>query len=146
MPPSPGTHRGPANHKMIGLDTNILVRYITGDDSGQTATAVKLIDSFSANSPGFISLISIVELAWVLEDSYRFSKKEIEHVLEILLQTAELVIERAEVVAQGLRRYRAGNADFADCLIQLCGDAAKCEHTFTLDKKAARTAGMRLLR
>ena len=73
---------------MIGLDTNILVRYITGDDSGQTATAVKLIDSFSADSQGFISLIAITELAWVLEDSYRFSKKEIEHVLEILLQTA----------------------------------------------------------
>lgn len=130
---------------MIGLDTNILVRYIMGDDVAQTAAAVRLIDSFSADSPGFISLIAIAELAWVLEDSYRFSKKEIEHVLEILLQTAELVIERAGVVAQALRRYRASNADFVDCLIELCGNAAKCEHTFTFDKKAARTAGMRLL-
>jgi predicted nucleic-acid-binding protein len=130
---------------MIGLDTNILVRYITGDDSAQTAAAIKLIDSFSADSPGFISLIAIAELAWVLEDSYRFSKKEIEHVLDILLQTAELVIERSEVVSQALRRFRASNADFADCLIELCGDAAKCEHTFTFDKKAARTAAMRLL-
>jgi|ERR1700722_4817410 len=130
---------------MIGLDTNILVRYITGDDSVQTAVAVKLIDSFSADSPGFISLIAIVELAWVLEDSYGFNKKEIEHVLEILSQTAELVTERAEAVARALRRYRASSADFADCLIEICGDAAECEHTFTFDKKAARTAGMRLL-
>jgi predicted nucleic-acid-binding protein len=130
---------------MTGLDTNILVRYITQDDPVQTAAAVRLIDSFSVDSPGFISLIAITELAWVLEDFYCFNKDEIEQVLEILLRTAELVIEQAEIVTRALRRYKAGNADFAACLIESCGDAAKCEHIFTFDKKAAKTAGMQLL-
>jgi predicted nucleic-acid-binding protein len=130
---------------MIGLDTSILVRYITQDHPAQTAAAVRLIDSFSADSPGFVSLIAITELAWVLEDSYQFSKNEIENVLEILLRTAELVIEQADIVERALRGYKAGKADFADCLIERCGAAAKCEHTFTFDKKAAKTVGMRLL-
>ena len=71
---------------MIGLDTNIIVRYLTHDDPAQTAAAVKLIDSLSPESPGFLSLVVVAELAWVLEVSYRFRKKEIEEALRILLQ------------------------------------------------------------
>jgi predicted nucleic-acid-binding protein len=131
---------------MIGIDTNIVVRYLTPDDPGQTAAAVKMMDSLSPDSPGFLSLIVIVELVWVLEVSYRFKKSEIERVLEILLRSKELLIERAEIVSQALRKFSASNAEFADCLIERCGHAAECQHTVTFDRNAAAAAGMRLLK
>ncbi len=130
---------------MIGLDTNVIVRYLTHDDAAQTAAAVKVIDSLSQDSPGFLSLIVIAELVWVLEFSYRFKKNEIDHVLDTLLRSKELVIERAEIVAQALRKFGASRADFADCLIERCGHAAECQYTITFDHNAA-VAGMKLLR
>ena len=69
---------------MIGLDTNIVVRYLTHDDPVQTAAAVRVVESLSRDSPGFLSLIVIAELVWVLEVSYRFKKNEIEHVLDLI--------------------------------------------------------------
>ena len=131
---------------MIGLDTNIVVRYLTHEDAAQTAAAVRLIDSLSQDSPGFLSLIVIVELVWVLEVSYRFKKNEIERVLDTLLRSKELVIERAEIVWQALRKFISSRADFSDCLIERCGHAAECQYTVTFDRNAASTAGMKLLR
>lgn len=128
-----------------GLDTNIIVRYLTHDDAAQTVAAVKLIDSLSSDSPGFVSLIVIIKLVWVLEVSYRFKKGEIERVVESLLRSKELVIERAEIVWQALRKFSASRADFSDCLIERCGHAAECQYTLTFDRKAANAAGMRLL-
>ena len=129
---------------MIGLDTNVVVRYLTHDDREQSAAAVRLMDSLSPEAPGFISLIVIAELVWVLEACYHFKKKEIEQVLDTLLRSKELVIEKAEAVAQALRIFSAARADFADCLIERCGATAECRHTFTFDRRAAG-AGMRLL-
>ncbi|MGB9198716.1 MAG: type II toxin-antitoxin system VapC family toxin [Terriglobales bacterium] len=131
---------------MIGLDTNIVVRYLTHDDPVQTTAAVRVVESLSETSPGFLSLIVIAELVWVLESAYRLKKSEVEHVLASLLRSKELVIERAEVVAQALRRFSASRADFADCLIERCGHAEGCPYTFTFDRNAAGTAGMKLLR
>ena len=130
---------------MIGLDTNIVVRYLTHDDPAQASAAVKVIDSLSSESPGFLSLIVVVELVWVLEVSYRFTRNEIEQVLETLLRSKELTIERAEIVSQALQKFSANRADFADCLIERSGYAAECEYTFTFDRNAV-TAGMKLLR
>lgn len=130
---------------MIGLDTNILVRYLMHDDADQTAAAVKVMDSLSSDSPGFLSLVVIAELSWVLEVSYRLKKNEIEQVLETLLRSKELVIEQAEIVSQALRKFSAGRADFADCLIERCGHAAECRYTATFDRNAAAGAGMRLI-
>jgi predicted nucleic-acid-binding protein len=129
---------------MIALDTNVIVRYLTHDDPAQTHAAIKLIDSLSAESPGFLSFIVVVELVWVLDRAYRFKKSEIEQVLGTLLRSKELVVERAEVVAQALRKFSSSRADFADCLIERSDHAAECEETVTFDQKAA-AAGMRLL-
>jgi predicted nucleic-acid-binding protein len=130
---------------MIGLDTNVVVRYLTHDDTAQTTAAARVIDSLSQDSPGFLSLIVIAELVWVLEGSYRFKKNEIERVLDTLLRSKELVIERAEIVFQALRKFSASRADFADRLIERCGHAAECQSTVTFDQNAA-SAGMKLLR
>lgn len=131
---------------MIGLDTNVVVRYLTHDDIAQTAAAVRVIDSLSQDAPGFLSLIVIAELVWVVEVSYRFKKNEIESVLDTLLRSKELVIERADIVAQALRKFSTSRTDFVDCLIERCGHAAECQYTVTFDQKAASGAGMKLLR
>ena len=131
---------------MIGLDTNVVVRYLTHDDAAQTAAAVRVVESLSQDSPGFLSLIVVAELVWVLEVSYRFKKNEIEQVLDTLLRSKELVIEQAEIVAQALRKFSTSRADFVDCLIERSGHAANCEYTATFDQNAASAAGMKLLR
>jgi len=129
---------------MIGLDTNILVRYLTQDDAVQAAAAAKLVDSLSPESPGFLSLVVVVELVWVLQFSYGLKKQEIENVVDRLLRGKELVIERAEIVSQALRKFHSSRANFADCLIERCGHAAECQYVLTFDKHAA-AAGMKLL-
>ena len=129
---------------MIGLDTNILVRYVTQDHPLQSAAAVKVIESLSSESPGFLSLVVIAELVWVLQFSYRFQKHEIDRVVDKLLRSQELIVERAEIVSQALRNFRVSRANFPDCLIERCGHAAECQYVLTFDKNAA-AAGMRLL-
>jgi predicted nucleic-acid-binding protein len=129
---------------MIGLDTNVLVRYITQDHPAQSAAAVKVMDSLSSDLPGFLSMVVIAEVVWVLQFSYQFKRDEVEHVVERLLRSKELVIERAEIVSQALRRFRASRATFADCLIERCAHAAECQYVLTFDREAA-AMGMRLL-
>jgi predicted nucleic-acid-binding protein len=130
---------------MIGLDTNVLVWYLTHDDPVQTVKAVKVIDSLTQEAPGFVALIVVVELVWVLETAYQFERKEIEQVLEALLRSKELVVERAEIAWLALRKFSVSRADFSDCLIERIGQAAECLYTATFDRKATG-AGMRLIR
>ena len=130
---------------MIGLDTNVLVRYVTQDDPVQSPKACELIESLTTLSPGFVSLVSVVELVWVLQSCYQCTKSELVTVLETLLRTRELIIEQAEIVWQALRRFTASKADFADCLIERCAHSAGCEYTATFDLDAAKATGMKRL-
>ncbi|ROM58211.1 VapC toxin family PIN domain ribonuclease [Pseudomonas poae] len=130
---------------MIGLDTNVLVRYVTQDDPVQSPKASELIESLTTLSPGFVSLVSVVELVWVLQSCYQCAKSELVTVLETLLRTRELIIEQAEIVWQALRRFTASKADFADCLIERCAHSAGSEYTATFDLDAAKAAGMKRL-
>jgi len=130
---------------MTGLDTNVLVRYVVQDDPAQSAVATRLIDNFTAAEPGFVSMIVVVETVWVLQSSYKAERPEIARVLEALLRSRELVVEHAELVWQALRIFTRSRADFADCLIQRCGEAAGCDETVTFDLRASRTAGMKFL-
>jgi len=130
---------------MTGLDTNVLVRYLVQDDPEQSDAVARLFDTFTAEAPGFISAISIVELVWVLQSCYEANRREIQDVMEDLLRTRELIVERAELIRQSLRLFTKGSADFADCVIERCGQAAGCNHTMTFDHNAARATGMKLL-
>ncbi|OIQ81662.1 tRNA(fMet)-specific endonuclease VapC [mine drainage metagenome] len=131
---------------MIGLDTNVLVRYIMQDDAKQTAKATTLIESLSAAAPGFITLVSVIELVWVLSACYDLSRAQIAQALEIILRSKQLIVDQAEHVVRALRVFRAGNADFADCLIERMAASAGCAQTMTFDSAAAKTAGMTLIR
>lgn len=130
---------------MIGLDTNVLVRYIMQDDARQSLRATKLMESLTVDEPGFVSLVSVVELGWVLSSSYDLDRKQVAQALELLLRAKTLVIARADEVMKALRVFKARSADFADCLIERTAASAGCGRTMTFDVGAAKSAGMTLI-
>ena len=130
---------------MIGLDTNILVRYVAQDDLKQSPKATRLIESLSADSPGYVSVVSVVEMAWVLSSCYVSTKGEICEVLETLLRTKEIVVAHADTVWKALRLFKEDKSDFADCMIERSANEAGCSYTATFDRDAAKHCGMRLI-
>jgi len=130
---------------VIGLDTNVLARYVLQDDPRQSAKASRLFDSLSVDAPGFVSVVVVVELVWVLGAGYKVPRAQLAAVLETLLRSKELVIDHAELVAQALARFASGGVDFADALIERMAAAAGCTATMTFDQGAAKAAGMTLV-
>lgn len=130
---------------MIGLDTNVLVRYIMQDDPKQSPKANRLIDSLAAENPGFVPLVAIVELVWVLSSSYGLDRAQVAQALELLLRGKELVVDRTDIVSLALKRFKSGGADFADCLIEAIARDAGCSETMTFDVGAVKAAGMTLV-
>ena len=131
---------------MTGLDTNVLVRYVMQDDPRQSPRATSLIESLTPEEPGFVPVVVLVELVWVLSGSYGLERAQVATVLSTLLRSKELVVDRADLVTQALRRYSASGADFADALIERLSAAAGCPATMTFDAGAVKAAGMTLVR
>lgn len=131
---------------MIGVDTNVLVRYLTQDDPKQSAIATRFIeDRLSAANPGFVSAVTLCEIAWVLAVSYGADRKGVRQTVENLLTTKQLVVERAELVWKALRASEGAPADFSDALIGQIAAAHGCETTVTFDRAAAKLPGLELL-
>lgn len=131
---------------MIGIDTNILVRYIAQDDASQSARATRFIENeCSAAAPGFVGLIVLVEVVWVSESCYGATRAEVAEIVRRLLSIKQLVVQDAEIAWKALRRFESGKADFADCLIERSANAAGCSRVMTFDKQAAK-GGMTLLK
>ena len=131
---------------MIGLDTNVLVRYFVQDDVAQAKLATQLIElECTTQQPGLISTIVLCELVWVFESAYRYEKSLICDVMERLLITAEFEIESSIQVRAALREFQTGGADFSDCLIQHLNQARACDYTATFDRKAAKNRYGKLL-
>jgi len=131
---------------VIGLDTNVLVRYLTQDEPKQARIANRLIEEkLSPDLPGFVSQIALVELVWVLESGYGCNRVEVASILERILRSKSLVVQHGDVAWRALRIFATGSADFADCIIERTGHANECDHTVTFDRAASRSAGMRLL-
>ncbi len=130
---------------MIGLDTNVLVRYLVRDDEKQAEAARALLESLTAERPGFVCREVIVELVWVLERAYGFSSVRISKVLLELAATEGLVMEEAGAVARAAVRYRASGLGFSDLMILAAAERSGAHPLYTFDKKAARTDGVKLL-
>jgi predicted nucleic-acid-binding protein len=130
---------------MIGLDTNVLVRYIMQDDAKQSPKATKIIESLDAFSGGYVSLVAIIEMVWVLGSSYELSRTQVAQAIDGIVRTKQFKIESAEQVVRALRVFNAGKADFADCLIERTSDSAGCDKTVTFDVNASKHAGMDLI-
>ena len=103
---------------MIGLDTHVIVRYVTQDDARQSAAASRLFERvLTIERPGFVGLIALCEVAWVLADCYDAGKDRIAAVIEGLLGSRQLVVEESEVVWRALRTWQKSPADFSDVLL-----------------------------
>jgi len=130
---------------VIGIDTNVLVRYLTQDDALQSARATTLIEGFNQSTPGFVAQVVLVEMVWVLSRSYKMKREAIADILETLLRSQELVVEQAAAGLLALATYRETKADFSDALLAQAGLLAGCHETLTFNKAAASASGMRLL-
>lgn len=130
---------------MIGLDTNVLVRFLVQDDRAQAALATARIGALTEADPGFVSREVQVELVWVLERAYGLPRAEVARALEGLLEAQELVVEASDRTAIAADRYHKGGPGFADQMVALAGQGAGCTTTLTFDRKAARIPGMRAL-
>jgi predicted nucleic-acid-binding protein len=131
---------------VIGLDTNILVRYLADDDRTQSPKAAALIQSFTRETPGFISLATMLETVWVMESLYGSTRDEVVSIITRLLQAESFRVESSLTLRAALRVYANGKADFADCVIAESSRSQGATQTMTFDKLAARDAGMMLLR
>lgn len=135
---------------MIGLDTNVLVRYLAQDDPKQSARATRLIENeLSVAKPGFISLVVLAESCWVLTRLYGATQEELATTAVDLLASAQFHVEGREAIQAAVRHCqsdkRSKKAGFVDVLIAQVAAARGCVHTVTFDKVAAQTAGMKLL-
>ncbi len=130
---------------MIGLDTNILVRFFAKDDPLQTPKARAMLSSLTVAEPGWVGAATILELVWVMTSTIRIGRDAVAQILAELLIRETIVVEQAEIIEKALQRYRRGRADFADCLIAASAKAAGCSRTVTFDRIASRDAGMELI-
>lgn len=132
---------------MIGLDTNILIRYIVRDDISQTNVATELIETMcTKDNPGYINLVVLCELSWVLIRGYKYSKKIVADVIRNILTAVELEVEESDTVWRALTAYEKQNADFADFIIGAHNRANNVISTYTFDRKAALHPDFTLLK
>ena len=130
---------------MIGLDTNVLVRYLTQDDPGQARRANTIVvESTAAGQRCFIGPIVLCELAWVLRGAYDRSKTDLVKTLELILATKQFEIGDKDLVREALDAYRMGRADFADYLIGAGHRHAGCVETLTFDRRLQGAPGFRV--
>ena len=115
-------------------------------DAAQSSKANALVESLTVDDPGYVTQVALIEVVWVLGSLYAADRADIAKVVETLLRTRELVIESAETVWKALRLFASSKADFADCVIERTRHDAGCEYTATFDAKAAKTAGLRLIK
>ncbi|MGA3102562.1 MAG: type II toxin-antitoxin system VapC family toxin [Terracidiphilus sp.] len=130
---------------MIGLDTNVLLRYFLIDDPIQSPKARLVMASLDSSNPGWVGVATVLELVWVLKSKNRAPRSTIAATIEQLLAKDALIVERDAVVALAVRRFRFSRAEFADCLVAASAQAAGCSKTVTFDHIAARDAGMELI-
>ena len=130
---------------MIGLDTNILIRYLTQDDPVQSPRATEIFERrLTVKNPGFVSVVAMAEVVWVLDRAYGLTSQEIATVVERLLQVEVLAIENEQQVFTAMIALKQGRGSFADALIAELGARAGCTRTLTFDQKATRLQGFEL--
>lgn len=124
---------------MIGLDTNVVIRYLMKDDAQQFARADALIESAIKNNESLhICLVVICEVVWVLKYHYKIKKEDICDFLEILLHTDHMEVENREIALNSFKAYQNSQADFADCVIGYTNQFEGCTTTFTFDAQAIK--------
>lgn len=131
---------------MIGLDTNILVRYLVQDDAVQSRKANELIEhQLTEENPGFISVAAMLETVWVLDSGYGLADKEVAGAIERILQIDVLALQNEQEVFTAMMALKTGRSSFPDALIAALAAKFGCRHTLTFDRKALRNSSFRPL-
>jgi predicted nucleic-acid-binding protein len=131
---------------MTGLDTNVLVRYLTQDDPAQSRQANAVVAEATAGGARcFIGPVVLCELSWVLRESYAQSKSDLVKTFDLILATRQFEVGDKDLVRDALEAFRFGRADFADYLIGVAGRRAGCTETVTFDRRLRGAAGFRVL-
>jgi predicted nucleic-acid-binding protein len=131
---------------MIGVDANVLLRLFVADDQGQHQRAVSFFSKRTPDDPAYIDLLVLAEFVWLLDRRYGYAMPAIVATLAELLDTADITIERADLVADVLQYVRA-KVGLVDLLIAAKAEAAGCHKVVTFDRPAARDVpGMELIK
>jgi predicted nucleic-acid-binding protein len=131
---------------MLGLDTNVIVRFLLRDDRRQAAAAQAAIeDEVAKGEPAVVSLVTLAETEWVLRSSARLSKLEVLSIFRRLLETKELLFENEESVEEAIFSYEHSKADFAECLMLAQYRRIGCSAMLTFDARAAKLPGAELV-
>lgn len=132
---------------LIGIDTNVLVRLIMRDDEAQYQKAHSFIAKMDQSyNKGFINLIVLSELSFLLLRTYKIPKEAFISILMTLCRKSFLLLEKESAVLKALETYKSVNADFHDVLISFVNQQENIDSTVTFDKKAAtRVMGFELL-
>jgi predicted nucleic-acid-binding protein len=131
---------------MIGLDTNVLVRYFAQDDPVQSLKASEIMElRLTENEPGFVSVMTMVEMVSVLSSIYELSDQEVASAVERMLQADTLFIQNEQEVFTATVALKAGRGSFADALIGALGTWAGCASTLTFDRKASRLGNFEII-
>ena len=124
---------------MIGLDTNVLLRYLVQDDPAQSRRAAEVIERrLTREFPGFVSLVCILEIVWVLGSLYKRSRGEIADHVEMILAADTLEVQNEQEVYQAVIALRKGSGTFEDAVIGALGAWRGCSATLTFDQNAAK--------
>jgi predicted nucleic-acid-binding protein len=124
---------------MIGLDTNVILRYLVQDDPAQSRQATEMIERrLSEQNPGFVSLVSILEIVWVLGSLYKRTRLEIAQHIEMILAADTLEVQNEQEVYLAVVALRSGAGAFEDALIGGIGIWRGCSATLTFDRDAAK--------
>jgi predicted nucleic-acid-binding protein len=127
---------------MLGVDTNVLVRYLIRDDRPQYEKARRLIDrEVAKGEPVLVSLLVLLETEWVLRSRYKLAKAEVVTAFSALLDTVDLAFEDEPSVENAVYSWKDSAADFADCLIEARNRRLGCRATATFDGRALKLAG-----
>ena len=118
---------------MRAIDTNVVVRYLTGDDPGQAARARATVEARHV----FVSTTVLLESEWVLRSVYGFAGKEVAAALRAFAGLPGVSVESLDMLAEAFDRAEKG-MDFADALH--LGTAARCEALLTFDRRFIETA------
>jgi predicted nucleic-acid-binding protein len=124
---------------MIGLDTNVLLRFLVEDDPVRSPRATEIIKRrLSEEEPGFVSLVTILEVVWVLKSLYKRSRQEIANDVEMILAADTLEVQNEQQVYHAVVALRNGTGTIEDALIGALGIWRGCSATLTFDEKAAQ--------
>lgn len=130
--------------RVIGVDTDVLVRWLVADDADQYALAASVI-SEAATDEIYISLIVLIELTWVLTRTYKYPREDVLAMVENLLDMREIVLPDRGLALEAVGFSREHGCEFADALLGVLNRDAGCSTTATFDRRASRLSVMTLL-